>query len=537
VANPLDDYVFGADENYGWVDSGVTITGRGRDGVSYVGYMLNMTSQKWLTEEDSSRSLWWHQMVVIVPSNLDPKYKHNSTMWITGGGNDCDHNECNSWPTPTDEDIWVCAALAMGTGTITTALFQIPNEHITFQSDAIQKSRTEDAIIAFTWDHFLNDPTDPTWLVRFPMVKASVRAMDAVSEWLAAPATVAKVPEVDGYTGSYVSVAGASKRGWTTWLVGAVDPARVVAIIPIVLDALNFINFGHKQYKSLDGWSFALSDYYEMNITARFDDPNMVTLSEMEDPYFYFDRLTMPKLVVNAVGDEFQQPDDTRFWWKDLPQPKHFLMVPNAEHSLATGIFEAVPAIGTWIKYLLDDRAVPTMDWTIDNQNGDNSTGAITVNLHTAPVDASTLHVRKYWATSWAGSVNAAGVPRRDFRFLNLDDPCSSPLAQDGTCFNTKVFWQFEDLTAVEGSNGLQYVAEHAAPTDGSFAAFLIDVTYDKDPATGGDLPYGRSRDWFPDFIPRDGAGQLEFTTEVSIVPNHFPYADCKDAACYGVLV
>jgi len=41
----------------------------------------------------------------------------------------------------------------------------------------------------------------------------------------------------------------------------------------------------------------ALSDYYEMNITARFDDPNMVTLSEMEDPYFYADRLTMPKLV------------------------------------------------------------------------------------------------------------------------------------------------------------------------------------------------------------------------------------------------
>jgi hypothetical protein len=26
-------------------------------------------------------------LVVIVPSNLDPNYKHNATMWITGWSN------------------------------------------------------------------------------------------------------------------------------------------------------------------------------------------------------------------------------------------------------------------------------------------------------------------------------------------------------------------------------------------------------------------------------------------------------------------
>lgn len=35
-------------------------------------------------------------------------------------------------------------------------------------------------------------------------------------------------------------VSGISKRGWTTWLLGAVDRTRVVAIAPIVFDIVNF---------------------------------------------------------------------------------------------------------------------------------------------------------------------------------------------------------------------------------------------------------------------------------------------------------
>jgi len=50
---------------------------------------------------------------------------------------------------------------------------------------------------------------------------------------------------------------------------------------------------------------------------------------------------------LNAVGDEFQHPDDTKKWWSSMPDPKHFVMTPNAEHSMATGIPEIVPAIGS----------------------------------------------------------------------------------------------------------------------------------------------------------------------------------------------
>lgn len=76
----------------------------------------------------------------------------------------------------------LASELAMGTGLITGCLFQVPNENMVFTEDPAQKSRGEDSIIAYTWDHFLNNPDQPEWLLRLPMVKASVRAMDAMSK-------------------------------------------------------------------------------------------------------------------------------------------------------------------------------------------------------------------------------------------------------------------------------------------------------------------------------------------------------------------
>ena len=291
------------DDAYGWVElPQYQIGGKFRD-LSWTGYTLNMTSQRWLTDADfsessNSKSLWWHYLVVIVPSNV--QWNRNASLWITGG------SVTDGSPSADSEDIIVSAALAMSSGVVTGALFgvrfnylsqiyiinsfvvvfyvthlKVPNEHITFAADPIQKSRTEDAIIAYTWDHFLNDPSQPEWLVRFPMVKASLRAMDAMKEFC-----VKSFPEKNLEL-DYFAVAGASKRGWTTWLVGAVDPARVTLIVPIVLDAINFTAFAHHQFQSYNGFSFALVDYTDMHLMSRLDDPNMLLLSQNEDPYYF----------------------------------------------------------------------------------------------------------------------------------------------------------------------------------------------------------------------------------------------------------
>lgn len=101
-----------------------------------------------------------------------------------------------------------------------------------------------------------------------------------------------------------------------------------------------------------------------------FDDPNMMLLQKEVDPYFYKERLTMPKLVVNAVGDELQQPDDNHYWWNDMPGAKHLLTAPGAKHSEKSAALELVPAIYTWISYHIKGYTVPAFTWDISSEDG-----------------------------------------------------------------------------------------------------------------------------------------------------------------------
>ena len=80
----------------------------------------------------------------------------------------------------------------------------------------------------------MDNPDDSEWLIRFPMTKASLRAMDTVTDFAEKELGIKNL--------DYYLVSGASKRGWTTWDVGAVDQTgRVTAIAPVVLDAVNFV--------------------------------------------------------------------------------------------------------------------------------------------------------------------------------------------------------------------------------------------------------------------------------------------------------
>jgi len=253
----------------------------------------------------------------------------------------------------------------------------------------------------------------------------------------------------------------------------------------------------------------------------------------------------MPKMIVNAVMDEFQQPDDTHYWWSGMPEPKHFLIAPNAEHSLATGILEVVPAIGAWIQNLLHKDTIPTFDWTIDA-----SSGEIVATLD----DNSVVHSATMWYSTSCG-VNAwDGVNRRDWRVAHMDVPCTCGIGYDGYCANLKSFWGKKELESTMVRGKRVYKASMPAPGDGKFAAFFIDFKFVNKHAYPVDVDYTEGyknmiRDperhpldftrKFPAFggFPHDFGRFFEFTTEVSVYPDTFPYADCHGATCSGRVV
>ena len=110
------------------------------------------------------------------------------------------------------------------------------------------------------WRHFFDNPDDTDWPLRLPMTKSVVKVMDAVEAYIL---------EKHNVQLEHFCVSGASKRGWTSWTVAAVDYERVKCVMPMLLDCVNTFEVFHNHYKSLGNWTFAMIDYYEQRILVK----------------------------------------------------------------------------------------------------------------------------------------------------------------------------------------------------------------------------------------------------------------------------
>ena len=104
------------------------------------------------------------------------------------------------------------------------------------------------------------------------MAKAGVKALDTVENFLTSATAPPEVYRDSKTTGdshrvqiqalelnpTHHIVSGASKRGYSTWHVAAVDP-RVIAMVPIVMDELNFAENVQHHYRSLGGASLSIA--------------------------------------------------------------------------------------------------------------------------------------------------------------------------------------------------------------------------------------------------------------------------------------
>lgn len=385
----LDDYVGKPDPSYSWKVV-KQVPGKG-----FTAYLVDMTSQTWRTSEEVDRPVWRHWLTVVKPDRLAGD---TGFLFIGGGRNDRDP------PNPVDEKM---VKIALASRSVAAQLRMVPNQPLVFHGDG--KPRFEDDLVAYTWDQFLKTG-DPTWPARNPMVKSAVRAMDTVTALMAS--------EEGGKTdlGKFV-VAGGSKRGWTTWLTGAVDD-RVVAIVPIVIDVLNAAKSIRHHWAAYGFWAPAIHDYEEHGILARLDHPRTDDLYRLVDPYYYRHRLQKPKYVVAAAGDQFFLPDSARFYFDELPGEKYLRVVPNADHSLDGS--DALESIVAFYRLLLSGKPRPEFSWTFE------PSGTIRVKAQDPPVKA----------LLWQATNSNA----RDFRLETFGPKyVATEVASNGGAFTAKV--------------------------------------------------------------------------------------------------
>lgn len=429
----LDHYVAAPDPTYRW-----EIVGR-YPGDGQTTFVLDLTSQTWRSADEVDRPIWKHWLVVVRPDEVTSDL---GFLFIGGSNND--------QPAPTSASERV-VPLAVNTGTVVAELFMVPNQPLAF-ADSPDAQRYEDDLVAYSRVKYF-ETKDPTWLVRLPMVKSGVRAMDAMQELLASDA--GGDIELKRFM-----VAGGSKRGWTTWLVGAVDE-RVVGIAPLVIDALNSTEITRHHYRAYGFFSPALDDYVRHGLFPdKVGTPEYREVLAIEDPYNYRhrERLKIPKYVVNSAGDQFFLPDNSRFYFADLPPEKHLRYIPNTNHSLAgSDVRESLQA---YYETLIGNHPRPQVAWkTLDDR-------ALRVTADVEPREV----------LLW----QAHNPEARDFRLDTIGRAWTSqPLAPVAT---------------------REYLGRVPPPEKG-FSAFFVELTFDGP----GEYP-------------------LKFTTDVSVVPDVLPF-------------
>lgn len=404
----LDRYVKKPDNTYQWK----VVKKSAASGTTQ--FVVELTSQTWRDASQVNRPVWKHWLVVTKPDNAR---SDTAFLFIGGGAN----REDDKGPSGADART---LAIAKATGGVTAELKMVPNQTLQFLGDGV--NRTEDDLIGFTWDQFLKTG-DETWPARLPMVKSAVRAMDCIQELMAGE-------QGGGPKVSRFVVSGGSKRGWTTWCVAAVDK-RVAGIIPAVIDVLNVRDCMRNHLWSFGFYTHSVGDYVRHNIMQRMDDPRLEKLYEIEDPWSYRDRFTMPKYIVNSAGDQFFCPDSSRFYFDGLPGEKHLRYVPNTDHSLRDS--DATESLAAFHHSILSGRDRPKYSWAFEND------GSIRVVCATKPLEV------KLW--------KATNPKARDFRLEKI-----------GKAYLA---------TKLEDQGGGVYVGKAGKPAEG-WTAFFVEMTF-----------------------------------------------------------
>ncbi len=484
----LDEYVGRADANYIPYVYDANDTTKKYKGTGYTAYVVKMYSQVWRSSSEVDHTLWEHWMVIYKP---DTPLHNKALFWIDGGSYNSAAPNLNTLGS--DDELRKIGDVAANTGSVVAVLLDVPNESLNFtDEDPPAHPRTEDEIIAYSFQKYMTTG-DPNWPALLPMVKSAVRGMDTVQRFCS---------EKLYWPVEKFLVAGASKRGWTTWLTGAYElganPSnpRVMGIAPVVIDLLNLPNQMDHHFASYYGvntdtvfldrdpnhhymevsYDVPGTDDHYMDANRVYSDPNdgyydggafsiavgsYVTTYVMQnlhsagapdllkivDPYQYRDRFTKtPKFILNASGDQFFIPDSSQFYYKDLPGESRLRYMPNSGH----GINDFESALGSLMMFytsLLIGLPRPQYSWTTYDVD---------------PVDANyaSMHVRTNKIPNSVYLWQATNTQVHDFRY-DPNDP-------------NKVY----TATALSPTPEGVYIGKVLRPSAGRYTAFFVELTY-----------------------------------------------------------
>lgn len=288
-------------------------------------YDIEFVSQKW------QDIIWNHHLTLIMPKT----FKDPTMVFLIIAG---------SWNKNDEDELNYASAIADGIGAPVAVLYDVPRQ-------PLFNGLREDALISYTFMKVL-ETNDPEWALLLPMTKTAFRAMDVIQQFTEEKLAIS----VDGFV-----VAGASKRGWTTWLTAAVDN-RVMGICPMVYDNLNLPAQMKHHIDTWGSYSEQIDDYSTKDLPQKLASEEGQKLSSLVDPYTYKDQIIIPKLIVVGSNDRYWPLDAMNIYYDDLVGEKYILRVPNKGHDV--GDFNRVinDAIA-FFKKINDDIIFPNLEW------------------------------------------------------------------------------------------------------------------------------------------------------------------------------
>jgi len=318
-SSPLEEFANGSRNEFSW---------KHVETKNYKGgelHRLSLISQIWQGKP------WSHELEIYEPHQRD--YPGKAIFVITG-------NRGNH-----DDDLENAYKLGDIARMPVIVLYDVPNQ-------PLFDNLTEDELVAYTFVKYL-ETQKADWVLLFPMTRSVVRAMDAVSEYTSKRAR----EKLDRFV-----LTGASKRGWTAYLVASVDK-RIIGLAPMVFDMLRFEEQLKHQKELWGDYSSELKPYVEAGLMDWIEKPIGKKLIALVDPYFYMRKMLMPKFLILGANDTFWALDALSLYWDRFELAKYVFYVPNSGHGLEDRQ-RVLNTLAAFSRIVASRRALPIMQWT-----------------------------------------------------------------------------------------------------------------------------------------------------------------------------